>query len=328
MTYDNFLGLPEELSLESTAKVIVVPIPFEASVSYGKGTANGPRALIAASQQVELYDREYDREPAVDFGVHTTAPMDLPADASEALEAIAKVVQRHAGRGKFIVGLGGEHTVSVGVGRGLARAVDGPITMVQIDAHADLRDEYEGNRFSHACIARRLLEEENVEQIIQFGVRSVCREEVNLINAEPSRLRTWYIEEFHAGAWRRELCDRVRGRKVFLTLDVDGLDPAIIAATGTPEPDGLQWNEVLDIVRTVAQCGQIVGMDCVELAPSPGMHASDYAAAKLVYKAFTYALTHGQQAEEAARARAHAEHEYGGLDNDPNLWPSNSAGPE
>jgi agmatinase len=158
---------------------------------------------------------------------------------------------------------------------------------------------------------------------VQFGVRSICREEVEVVRSEPSRLRMWYVEEVHQNGWRRELCDRVRGRKVFLTIDVDGLDPAIIAATGTPEPDGLLWTQVLDIIRTVAQCGQIVGMDCVELAPSPGLHASEYAAAKLIYKAFTYALTHGQQAEEAARARsAQQEHGYGGLANEPELWPS------
>lgn len=322
MTYDNFLGLPEEHSREATARVIVVPIPYEATVSYGKGTADGPRALISASQQVELYDREYDREPAIEYGVHTLAPLELPAAPSDAIAVIADAIHREASRGKFIVALGGEHTVSVGVGRGLARAIGEPITVVQIDAHADLRDEYEGNRFSHACIARRLLEEQHIEQIIQFGVRSICREEVDVIKSETSRLRTWYVEEAHAGAWRRELCDRVRGRKVYLTIDVDGLDPAIIAATGTPEPDGLLWNQVLDIIRTVAQCGQVVGMDCVELAPSPGLHASEYAAAKLIYKAFTYALTHGLQAEEAARARTQpVEHGYGGLANEPDLWP-------
>ncbi len=191
--------------------------------------------------------------------------------------------------GKLVVGLGGEHTVSVGTGRGVLRSVDGPITLVQIDAHSDLRESYEGSPYSHACIARRLLEEENVEQILQLGIRSVCAEEVEVARANPDRIRVWYAEEVHAEAWQAELADRVAGRNIFLTIDVDGLDPSVIPATGTPEPGGLSWRQTLEIIRIVAQSGTIVALDCVELAPTPGLHMADFAAAKLVYKAISYA---------------------------------------
>ncbi len=320
MTYDNFLGLDDSLSNAQSAQVVVLPLPFEATVSYGKGTANGPAAIVAASQQVELYDREFGREPVAEFGIHTLPPLDLPAAPEQAVERIAEAVAQHTQAGKFVFALGGEHTVSVGVGRGLLASVEGPISVVQIDAHSDLREEYEGERFSHACVARRLLDDPRIEQLLQFGVRSVSGEEVELARSQPARVRVWYAEDIHESpAWRRELCDSIRGRKVYVTLDVDGLDPAIIRATGTPEPDGLTWTEALDILRTVSQCARVIGMDCVELAPIPGNIASDFATAKLVYKMITYAMLHGQQHAESG-AIPPADHAYSGLDNQPDLW--------
>lgn len=298
MAPNNFLGLPEPYSDFDRAGVLVLPIPFEATVSYGRGAAGGPAAIVAASQQVELYDREFDREPALAFGVHTLPPLALPAEPAAAVEAIALAVADLARSGKLVVGLGGEHTVSVGFGRGLLAALGGPLTVVQLDAHSDLRDEYDGTPYSHACVARRLLEEPGIEQILQLGIRSVCPEEVALARSQPERLRVWYAEEVHAGGWQAELIQRVRGRRVYLTLDVDGLDPGVILATGTPEPDGLSWQEALAVLRAVAEHAEIVGLDCVELAPAPGLHASDYAAAKLVYKAITYAVLLRQQGHE------------------------------
>lgn len=290
MEPDNFLGLPPEISGLDRARVLILPLPFEATVSYGGGTSHGPQAIIQASQQVELYDREYDAEPALAYGVHTLPAPFLPDDPAAAVDAIAAATWQAVATGKLVVGLGGEHTVSVGFGRGLLAAQPGPITVVQIDAHADLRDEYEGSPYSHACIARRLLDHPEVEQLLQLGIRSVCSEEVAFARAHPERVRIWYAEEVHADGWQAELAARLAGRRVYLTLDVDGLDPAIVPATGTPEPDGLSWRETLDILRLVGDSGQVIGLDCVELAPYPGQHAADFAAAKLVYKAISYAL--------------------------------------
>ena len=289
-TTDNFLGLDVAHSDFDRAGVLVLPIPYEETVSYGGGTAHGPAAIITASQQVELYDREFDCEPALRYGVHTLPPVALPGvDPAGAVDAIAQAVEAAARTGKLVVGLGGEHTVSVGVGRGLLAAANVPITVVQIDAHSDLRDRYEGSPYSHACIARRLLDDDRVTQVLQLGIRSVCTEEVEFARANPARVRVWYAEDVHETDWRPELYDRVRDQRVFLTIDVDGLDPAVVPATGTPEPDGLTWRETLEIVRMVAEHATIIGMDCVELAPQPGLHMADFAVAKLVYKAMSYA---------------------------------------
>lgn len=295
MTPDNFLGLPEEASAFAPAKVLVLPIPFEATVSYGHGTADGPAAIIEASQQVELYDREFDRELALEYGIHTLPALDLPADPAAAIEAIATAVDAAVRTGKLVVGLGGEHTISVGFGRGLLRAVGGPISVVQIDAHSDLRDSYEETPYSHACIARRLLDDARIEQVLQLGIRSVSPEEVTFTRTNPERVRVWYAEEVHDGQWRAELIQRLQGHRVYLTIDVDGLDPAIVPATGTPEPDGLTWRETLDILRTVTQTAQIVAIDCVELAPTAGQHAADFAVAKLLYKTISFALEFGSK---------------------------------
>ena len=298
MTPDNFLGLPEPFSTYEEAGALILPIPFEATVTYGSGTVHGPAAIIEASKQVELYDREHDGEPALDYGVHTLAALELAVEPATAVQQIGEALASVAASGKLVVALGGEHTVSEGVSRGLLEAVGGPLTVVQIDAHSDLRDEYEGEPHSHACVVRRMLDDPRVEQVAQLGVRSVDAEEVKFCRENPERVRTWYAEEVHESEWHEELASRLSGRRVHLTIDVDGLDPGIVPATGTPEPDGLTWTEALDVVRTTARAAEIVGIDCVELAPHEGQHAADFAVAKLVYKTITYAM---QERERATR---------------------------
>ncbi len=283
-TPSNFLGLSDKYSAFDRARVLVLPVPFEATVSYGSGTAAGPAAIISASRQVEFYDRDLDAEPGLDYGIHTLPPLALSDDPAAAVAQITAAVIPAARTGKLVVGLGGEHTVSVGFARGLLDALGDPLTVVQIDAHCDLRDEYEDSPYSHACIARRLLEHPGVEQVLQLGIRSISKEEVSFARANSSRVQIWYAEDVHAGDWRGPLVDRLAGRRIYLTIDVDGLDPSIVMATGTPEPNGLTWSETLEIIRTVAQVAEVVGFDCVELAPAPGLHASEYAVAKLVYK--------------------------------------------
>jgi agmatinase len=288
-----FLGLEEPHCSRDGARVHVLPLPLEATVTYGGGTAGGPAAIIAASAQVELYDREHDAEPALRYGVHTLDAPELGDDPEAAVGAIAAAVARVAAGGRLVVALGGEHTISAGVSRGLLDAVGGPLSVVQIDAHCDLRDAYDGTRFSHACVARRMLDDPRVEQVLQLGVRSVDAEEVAFARRSRERVRIWYAEQIHAGGWQAELRARLAGRRVHLTIDVDGLDPAVVPATGTPEPDGLSWAQALEIVRTTAQSATIVGVDCTELAPRAGMHAADFAVAKLLYKTITYAIDGG-----------------------------------
>jgi N1-aminopropylagmatine ureohydrolase len=286
---NNFLGLGEEHSGYASSAALILPIPYEGTVSYGQGTREGPRAIIHASQQVELYDRELDDEVALTYGIHTL-PFLAPVVSGPAgmVEAIAACAEAQLRTGKLLVGLGGEHTVSAGIARAVG-AVHGDFVMVQIDAHSDLRNEYEGSPYSHASIARRVFD--MGATIAQFGIRSICREEIDLIRAEPERLRVWFAEDVHAGGHLAALAEIVRGHTVFLTIDLDGLDPALVAATGTPEPGGLTWAQALDIVRTVASAGQVVAADCVELAPIPSQHASDFLAAKLVYKVIGLVLS-------------------------------------
>ena len=294
MTAGNFLGLDPQHSSFERARVLVLPLALEATVSYGGGAGRGPAAIIEASRQVELYDREHGCEPALRYGVHTLDPLALPGDDPEAaVGQIAAAVARAASSGKLVVALGGEHTVSAGVSRGLLEAFAGPLDVVQIDAHCDLRDTYEGSRYSHACVARRMLDDPRVEHVLQFGVRSVASEEVAFAREHAQRVRVWWAEDVREGGWHEELRDRLRDRRVHLTIDVDGLDPAVVPATGTPEPGGLTWGEALDIVRTTARSATIVGVDCVELAPQPALHLADYAVAKLVYKTITYAVNGG-----------------------------------
>jgi agmatinase len=290
MAARTFLGLDETESGFERAGVLVLPMPLEATVSWGRGTALGPDAIIDASCQVELYDREHDREPALDYGVHTLPALALPADPGRAVAEIAAAVEEAARSGKLVLGLGGEHTVTAGVTRGLLAALGGPLTVVQLDAHSDLRDEYEGSEWSHACVARRMLDDPRIEQVLQLGVRSVDVEEVAFRRSHPERVRTWYAEDVHAGGWREELRGRLAGRRVHLTIDVDGLDPGIVPATGTPEPDGLTWTEALTVIAETVAGAEVVGVDCVELAPRPELHAADFAVSKLLYKTLTYVM--------------------------------------
>jgi agmatinase len=286
---DNFLALEEAYSTFDAARVLILPVPLEATVSYGGGTAAGPRAIIEASQQVELYDREHDRECALEYGVHTLPAVNLAGlPPPAAVEWIAAAVAEAASSGKLVVALGGEHTISAGVSRGLLDALGGPLTVVQLDAHSDLRDSYDGTPYSHACVARRMLEDDRVEQVLQLGVRSVDLEEVEFAHAHAQRLRVWYAEDVHDGRWLEEFVERVRGRRVHLTIDVDGLDPAIMPATGTPEPGGLSWHETLKLLRRVIERRTVVGCDLVELSPMAGNVAPNFLCAKLIYKILSY----------------------------------------
>lgn len=284
---ENFLGLTEEQSALESAGVIVLPVPYEGTVSYGGGTRFGPRAIVNASMQVELYDREFQREYGAEYGVHTLPPLAVNhASPEEMVRQIEEAVRDIAARypDKLLFVLGGEHSISSGVGKGLAAAHEAtrPL-LVQLDAHCDLRDEYEGTPYSHASVARRLLESR--WDIVQLGIRSLSMEEAELIQERHHHLRVWFAEDVHRGSWQQELRQRVQGREVFLSIDVDAFDPSLIPATGTPEPNGLSWPQVLEIIGIVAEsAGRVLGVDCVELAPIPGHHASEFIIAKLVYK--------------------------------------------
>jgi len=298
-----FLGLPEELRDPARARVHVLPIPYEATVSYEPGTADGPAAIIGASQQVEMYDQELDAEPCLEWGIHTL-PAVVPTPQTMVVE-VAAAAQAVVSSGRLLLTLGGEHGISPGLVRGVRRSLASPLTVVQIDAHADLRDTYQEDRYSHACAMRRILEE-NEGPLVQIGIRSWSREEEAFARASRGRLEQWPAERVHgmpSQAFLGQLRQSVRGKRVYLTIDVDGLDPSMVPATGTPEPGGLSWSQALDVVRLVCTSSEVVALDCVELAPKPGLHASQFTVAKLLYKTLSYIMRARGPGEPPERAR-------------------------
>lgn len=278
----NFLGLPADATTAESA-VIVLPIPYESTTSYGQGTRNGPQAIITASHQVELYDREFDRECALDWGVETLPPLAPNYHSPQVAHAkITEAVADCARTGKLVCVLGGEHSISGSVAAGL-HEVYGDFVTVQLDAHSDLRDEYEGTPFSHASAMRRVID--HGSPVLALGIRSLSVDERQFMREHPDQSQTFFAEQVHAGEHLAALADWVRGKAVYLTIDIDCLDAALMPATGTPEPDGLGWTEVLEIVRSVAaNAARVLAFDVMELAPIAGMQAPDYLAAKLTYK--------------------------------------------
>lgn len=278
-----FLGLDDEDHDYGRAAAVILPVPFERTTSYGKGTGAGPEAILRASQYVELYDEELDAEPC-DAGIHTLPPFVPDAfDMALALGEIEEVARRHLEAGKFLVTLGGEHSLTQAPARA-ARDVHGEIGIVQFDAHADLREEYEGTPYSHASVMYRLAEEGL--PAFAIGLRSLSRPEAEIIRRE-DRPVIWghqlgtAEERFDAGL------DRLPDR-VYLTFDLDFFDPSLLPATGTPEPGGGFWTPTLRLLRRLFERKEVVAMDVVELAPLGGLPSSDFVAAKLVYKCLGY----------------------------------------
>jgi agmatinase len=285
-----FLGLPPEHSDRATARVLVLPIPYEATTSYVQGTAGGPAAILDASTQVELYD-ETSRDEPFRGGIHTLPALDTSGDPETVIRRIEKEVAGADGR--FVLALGGEHSLTVGTVRGVL-AQDHALTVVHVDAHADLRTEYEGERLSHACVMRRLVDE---VAIVEVGIRSLSTEEADfiaerripIISAESiARARTG--PDHAAPAWVETVVDAIATERVYLTIDLDGLDPSIMPAVGTPEPGGLLWYEILDLVSALFRRRQVVAADLVELSPVPGLVAPNFLAARLAYKIAGHAL--------------------------------------
>jgi len=288
---ERFLGLPDALSDLAHSKVVMLPLPLEQTTSYIGGTKRGPAALIEASQQVEWYDFEFDGDSVLNYGIHTLPTLhptlESPQAAFEAIREAITVLLSTIGD-KLLFTLGGEHSLTPAIVSAVA-AQHPDLIMVQIDAHSDLRDSYEGTRYSHACTARRTLD---YAPVIQFGIRSASAEEIAFARTtdrvQINRADLMYADTAKSYLDRARLA--VAGRPVYLTIDVDGLDPSLIRATGTPEPGGLGWYDCLALIRTVADSGRIVAVDCVELSPDASEQASAFTAAKLVYKTINYVM--------------------------------------
>ena len=279
----NFLGLPAETSAYAKARVVVLPVPFEATTSYGAGTRGGPDAILAASRQVETFDPETGRDLA-DAPIHTH-PSVAPAHASpDAMTGrLAAVAGRLHADGKWVLALGGEHSITLGLVRAAAKK-HGRLSILQLDAHLDLRDSWEGTPYSHACVMRRIVEDGH--RTVHVGIRNACREEVEF--AEAHGLPIFWARQVVGSDALLEAADALEG-PVYVSVDVDGLDPAVIRTTGTPEPGGLGWWETMRLLERVFSKHRVVGADVVELS-ALGDAASDFAAAKLAVKLAALAL--------------------------------------
>ena len=280
----NFGGIEPALTAYKKAAFVVVPVPYDLTSTYQSGSRRGPAAILEASGNMELYDEELRKE-TYRSGIHTLPPVEADARGpAEMVDSVRRSIARVAADGKIPVMLGGEHSISFGAVQAM-KDVYPQISVLQLDAHSDLRDTYQGTPYSHASVARRI---SGICPLIQAGIRSMSVEEAKFLAEGHVRSHAAdFILDGAAGAWWETICGDLHG-DLYLTVDLDVLDPAVMPSTGTPEPGGLAWRDLLRLVREAAKRCRIRGFDVVELAPIPGMVAPDFLAAKLVYRIMGY----------------------------------------
>ena len=289
MTYlankKGFLGVDNKFNIKEN--VVVVPFGLEKTVSYGSGTRKGPAEIIKASHQVELFDEDLNKEPYKKIGIKTLKPFPIKKKIADALNQIEKINETLLKKNQFPFILGGEHSLTPGSIRPFIKKF-GKICLLHFDAHADLRNSYNGNKFSHASAIRRCLDNPNVS-VISFGIRNISSSEVYFLNRNKKRINIFWAKD--KSKWNlKEFNKIIKNKKVYLTFDVDGLDSSIMPATGTPEPGGLFWDETLKIIKIAAKSSDIVGADINELAPIKDFNSYNFLAAKLVYKIIAYSF--------------------------------------
>ncbi len=273
--------LPIRRSFDESA-VVILPVPVDRTTTYVGGTRNGPHEILQASSHMELWDEEIGAD-VHGVGIFTLPEMELPFGEMEPLlDEIERVAYEIVGRDKFLVSLGGEHSITPALVSAAARKYPG-MSVLQVDAHADMRDAYMGTRHNHACAMRRCL---HYARLTQVGIRSLSTEEAEML----PRLNTtvfYDVSMRQASAWIDKVVESL-APDVYVSIDVDGMDPAIMPATGTPEPGGLSWSEIISLLRAVADRRRIISADVVELSPIPGMVAPSFLCAKLIYKLLSY----------------------------------------
>ena len=280
---NGFLGIDNKFNFKE--KVIVVPFGLEKTVSYGGGTRNGPKEIIKASHQVELYDEELNCEPFKKIGIKTLKPFKIEKNVKKALSVMSKINQVILEKRLFPMTLGGEHSITPGCIAPFTKKFKN-ICLLHFDAHADLRDSYNGEKFSHASAIRRCLDYSNVS-VISFGIRNISKEEIPFLKRNSKRIKIFWAKD--KSKWDLNKFKRlIKNKNVYITFDVDGLDSGIMPATGTPEPGGLFWDETLSILKIAAKNSNIVGADLNELSPIKGFNSYNFLAAKLVYKILSY----------------------------------------
>ena len=280
---NGFLGIDNKFNFKE--KVVVVPFGLEKTVSYGGGTKNGPKEIIKASHQVELYDEELKCEPYKKIGIKTLKPVKIDKNIKKALNKLSKINQEILDKKLFPMTFGGEHSITPGCIAPFTKKYKN-ICLLHFDAHADLRESYNGEKFSHASAIKRCLDYPNVS-LISFGIRNISKSEIPFLKKNSDRINIFWAKD--KNKWNfKNFKNLIKNKTVYLTFDVDGLDSSIMPATGTPEPGGLLWDETLDILKIAAKNSKIVGADINELAPIKGFNSYNFLVAKLAYKILSY----------------------------------------
>lgn len=280
-----FLEIEPQYSKFETSKIVIVPVPFEATTTYIKGTKNGPKAILDASREIEDYDIELGYEPYKKVGIHTLSPLRLDETSSRESFChylIYKKNQKLLSKNKIPIMLGGEHSVTIGAVKAACESFKN-LSVLQFDAHSDLRNSYHGSKFNHACVMRRIRE---ICHAVQVGIRSQDIEEIKYLKENRLLDTIYYAEKFNENKIK-SIINKL-SKDVYITIDIDVFDPSIMPSVGTPEPGGFSWDQVLNILRSVISKKNIVGVDIVELSPKPNLHHADFTAAKLVYKIIGY----------------------------------------
>lgn len=281
----NFLSLEPQWSGSKDSKFVILPVPYEKTTTYGKGTEAGPQAILKASHYVEYFDEELLLE-TFRVGIHTSSPLKtkrMPYDRVS--NKIYQSVRAYLNLGKTVALLGGEHSITPSAVYAFKeKYVD--FSVLQIDAHADLRDSFGGSKWNHACAMRRVIE---VAPLVQVGIRSISREEHEFAKRVGQANKIYFAQSWSDRSIKGVI-SQLRNN-VYVTIDVDGLDPSVIPSTGTPEPGGLSWYRLIKLLKEVSRKRRIVGFDVVELSPIKNLHAPDFAIAKLIYKLIGYVVT-------------------------------------
>ncbi len=266
-------------------KVVVVPFGLEKTVSYGSGTKNGPKEIIKASHQVELFDEELNKEPYKEIGIKTLKPFPIKKNINQAIRQLSQINQKIIANNKFPLVFGGEHSITPGSIDPFVNKYN-DITLLHFDAHADLRESYQGEKFSHASAIKRCLDHKNVK-VVSFGIRNLSKPEMDFYNTNRDRIEIFWGKD--KKNWDLKKIDNLfKSKTVYITFDVDGFDASIMPATGTPEPGGLLWEDVLPIIKKVCRISNVVGADINELAPIKNFDSYNFLVAKLAYKILAY----------------------------------------
>ena len=278
-----FLGIDNNFKIKE--KAVIVPFGLEKTVSYGSGTKNGPKEIIKASHQVELFDEDLNCDPYKKIGIKTIKPFKIKSKIEDALKQIEKINKNLLSKKIFPLVLGGEHSITPGCIRPFIKKSE-KLYLLHFDAHADLRQSYNGNKFSHASAIRRCLDYKNIN-VISFGIRNISSNEAIYLDKNKNRIEIFWAKD--KKKWDLNYFRKIiKNKKVYITFDIDSFDLSLMPATGTPEPGGLFWNETINIIKIACKASNVLGADINELAPIKGFPGYNFLAAKLAYKILSY----------------------------------------